>query len=143
MYRCGYATKPGQQEVVLAIGITREGFEWSLEHASLARFIPSVHRSHEEWRKLLEETTVRVQWGPERDWRLNIIPGVRSIQVGLSGEAVERYVNQWIVRIQDVTEVAHRIVGDLKNGITPEYLPHKPEAAYRLNPELQARISRA
>jgi hypothetical protein len=27
MYRCGWATKPGQERV-LAIQITREGFEW-------------------------------------------------------------------------------------------------------------------
>ena len=41
MYRSGYATKPGQ-EVVLGIDISREGFEWALEHATLSKFIPSV-----------------------------------------------------------------------------------------------------
>ncbi|CAM5309459.1 hypothetical protein SHIRM173S_10843 [Streptomyces hirsutus] len=32
MYRCGWGTKEGQ-ETVLAVDITREGFEWALAHA--------------------------------------------------------------------------------------------------------------
>jgi len=35
MYRCGWATKPGQERV-LAITITRAGFDWALEHSCLA-----------------------------------------------------------------------------------------------------------
>ena len=35
MYRCGWATKP-DQERVLAITITRAGFEWALAHSSLS-----------------------------------------------------------------------------------------------------------
>ena len=52
MYRCGWATKPGQERV-LAIRITRAGFEWALEHSSL---------SHERERT----APVRVQSDPER-----------------------------------------------------------------------------
>ncbi len=35
MYRCGYATKPGQERV-LAIELSREGFGWALAHACLS-----------------------------------------------------------------------------------------------------------
>ena len=35
MYRCGWATKPGQERV-LAVDITREGFEWALSHSCLS-----------------------------------------------------------------------------------------------------------
>src|SRR5689334_14253223 len=35
MYRCGWGSKP-DQECVLAITITRAGFDWALEHSSLA-----------------------------------------------------------------------------------------------------------
>ena len=34
MYRCGWATKPGQERV-LAVTITRAGFDWALEHSCL------------------------------------------------------------------------------------------------------------
>src|SRR5215471_15773329 len=86
MYRCGFARKAGQ-EVVLGIDITRAGFEWALEHAVLSHYDPSIHASQEQWQNSLADAPVRIQWDPERDWRLNILPGVRAIQIGLSGEA--------------------------------------------------------
>ena len=141
MYRCGYATKPGQ-EVVLGLDITRDGFEWALEHAVLSDFNPAIHSSYDEWRSSLAEAPVRVQWDPERDWQLNVIKGVRAIQIGLSGEAVPRYVNEWIVRIEDVTPVAHRVASDCKAGRTPEHLPHMLEAVFPLSSALQLKLSR-
>src|SRR5690242_3790101 len=54
MYRCGWAEKPGQERV-LAITITRAGFDWALEHSCLAHETDKKHQP------------VRVQWDPERD----------------------------------------------------------------------------
>jgi hypothetical protein len=141
MYRSGYATKPGQ-EVVLGIDVTREGFEWALERAVLTRFVPSAHTSHDEWRRLLAEKPIRVQWDPERDWRLNIIEGVRTIQIGLSGEAVKLYANEWIVHIEDMTDLVHRLASDSGRGITPENLPSQLETPYPLEPALQLELCR-
>lgn len=45
---------------------------------------------------------------PERDLRLNPLP-YRSLQVGLSGPAVHRYLDEWIVSITDVTGLAHEV----------------------------------
>jgi hypothetical protein len=45
MYRSGWATKPGQEHV-LAVEITRTGFEWALDHASLSHFDSAVHPPH-------------------------------------------------------------------------------------------------
>src|SRR5215471_4485685 len=59
MYRSGYAGKPGQ-EMVLGIDITRAGFEWALEHATLSRFEPSVHGSPDAWAAAASETCVRI-----------------------------------------------------------------------------------
>lgn len=132
MYRCGHAAKPGQ-EVVLGIDITRDGFEWALKNAALSSFTPSFHRSHEEWQSSLEAKPVRVQWDPERDWRLRLIPGVRAIQIGLAGEAVERYVNQWITRIEDVTPMARTVSAAIESGIPPASLPSDAERAYPLD----------
>jgi Domain of unknown function (DUF4291) len=141
MYRCGYATKTGQ-EVVLGIDITREGFEWALERAVLSSYNPSVHSSHHEWRSSLAEAPVRIQWDPERDWRLRVVENVRAVQIGLTGEAVERYVNEWIVRLEDMTPVAHRLAVDLKNDAIPEDLPDKCEMPYPLSSALQLKLSR-
>jgi hypothetical protein len=45
MYRCGWASKPGQERV-LAVRNTRAGFEWALAHAALSHFDAQVHASH-------------------------------------------------------------------------------------------------
>src|SRR5579859_23739 len=42
MYRSGWAAKPGQERV-LAIEITRSGFDWALAHSALSRFDPDIH----------------------------------------------------------------------------------------------------
>jgi len=141
MYRCGYATKVGQ-EVVLGIDITREGFEWALEHAVLSSFNPSIHSSHDAWQNSLSEAPVRIQWDPERDWRLGVVEGVRAIQIGLTGEAVQRYVDNWIVRLEDVTPVAHRLDFGRKNGAIPDNLPDNLETPYPLSSTLRVKLSR-
>ena len=139
MYRCGFAAKPGQ-EVVLGIDITREGFEWALRNAALSRFIPSVHASHERWQELLTAKPVRIQWDPERDWRLNPMAGVRAIQVGLAGEAVERYVNEWIVHIEDVTPTARLAAAAVESGTPLSPLPSAAERPYPIDAATAAEI---
>jgi hypothetical protein len=141
MYRCGFGRKAGQ-EVVLGIDITRTGFEWSLEHAVLTHYDPSIHSSQNDWQSALAEAPVRVQWDPERDWRLNALKDIRAIQIGLSGEAVTRYVNDWIVGLEDVTLVAHRIADALESGIVPDGLPCDREQPYPLSPALKLKLSR-
>ena len=141
MYRCGFARKAGQ-EVVLGIDITRAGFEWALEHAVLSHYDPSIHSSHDEWQNSLADSPVRIQWDPERDWRLNILQGVRAIQIGLSGDAVTRYVSEWIVRLENVTPVAHRIADALNGDVVPDDLPDKLEQPYPLSPALRQKLAR-
>ena len=83
---------------------------------------------------------MRVQWDPERSLRLRPLP-YRSLQVGLSGEAVDRYVDEWIVAITDVTASAHRVRDLLRAG--DEARPPPPAAGrtpYPLPAELGAVI---
>ena len=104
MYRSGFASKEGQ-EVVLGIDIAREGFEWAVRNSVHSHFL-GTELSEQEWRAQLELKPVRVQWDPERDALGLELKNTRAIQIGLSGEAVRRYVNDWIVRIEDVTAIA-------------------------------------
>ena len=141
MYRCGFGSKPGQ-EVVLGIDITREGFEWALQHAVLSSYHPGFHSSELEWKRIVHTAPVRVQWDPERSWRLGRLENARAIQIGLSREAVERYVRQWIVRVEDVTPVAHEIAAAIKAGSRPARLPHEFEQPYPLSPELSCQLAK-
>lgn len=107
MYRAGWATKPGQERI-LAVDIRRDGFEWALAHSALSHFDRSLHSSREEWSELLRKSSVRVQWDPERTLTLDALPW-RALQVGLEGEAVDAYLDHWIVGIEDVTGLAQRM----------------------------------
>lgn len=109
MYRSGWAQKdPGQQRI-LAMDISREGFEWALTHSCPSHAPEGM--SAAEWTSLKTASPVRIQWDPERDLLLQALPH-RSIQIGLGGEAVRHYVTRWIRGLTDVTERA-RTIGDL------------------------------
>jgi len=114
MYRSGWGMKDEGQKRILAIDISREGFEWALAHSCPSHRDPAL--SDEEWKQLKEKSPVRIQWDPERDVFLNPLPH-RAIQIGLSGEAVERYASEWIQQITDVTELAHDIHSSLANHL--------------------------
>ncbi|WP_127507266.1 DUF4291 domain-containing protein [Actinoplanes solisilvae] len=112
MYRSGWATKPGQEHV-LAVQIRRDGFEWALSRACLSHYDRDLHPDRRTWAAAVKRSPVRVQWDPERSPRLQPLPH-RSLQMGLSGEAAERYANEWITGIVDVTPLARRVAaGDL------------------------------
>jgi hypothetical protein len=121
MYRCGWGGKPGQERV-LAIRISREGFEWALAHSAFAHYDANLHAGHDAWRESLA-SPVRVQWDPERDLRFNPLKH-RSIQIGLGGESVARYCDEWITGIEDVTELAHQIHATLDAALLPAERPY-------------------
>ncbi|MGW2562501.1 DUF4291 domain-containing protein [Streptomyces sp. NPDC001514] len=107
MYRCGWGTKAGQ-ETVLAVEITRDGFEWALRNACLSSYVHGVHPDLRTWQRQLKQAPTRVQWDPERDLHMRPL-SYRSLQLGLSGEAVRRYADEWVVSISDVTRLAREI----------------------------------
>ncbi|MGW1253421.1 DUF4291 domain-containing protein [Streptomyces sp. NPDC002535] len=114
MYRSGWGEKEGQ-ETVLAVEITREGFEWALRNACLSHYKRGFHPDQATWKRELRQAPARVQWDPERDPQLRELP-YRSLQLGLSGEASRRYADEWTVSVRDVTPLAHRIHGLVRSG---------------------------
>ncbi|MET7783690.1 DUF4291 domain-containing protein [Streptomyces sp. NPDC005388] len=114
MYRCGWAEKAGQ-ETVLAIEITRDGFEWALRHACLSSYVHGLHPDLSTWQRSLKRAPARVQWDPERDLHLHPLT-YRSLRLGLSGEAVRRYADEWMVAISDVTPLAREVHGLVSRG---------------------------
>ncbi|MCP2203948.1 DUF4291 domain-containing protein [Lentzea flava] len=100
MYRCGYARKEGQERV-LAVRITREGFDWAVTNAVESN--------------IKGKPAVRVQWDPERGLRHEALP-YRSIQIGLTREAVQKYVHEWTVSITDVTDLAREVHAAVRAG---------------------------
>ncbi|WP_326780000.1 DUF4291 domain-containing protein [Streptomyces longwoodensis] len=114
MYRCGWGTKEGQ-ETVLAVEISRDGFEWALEHACLSHYEHGLHADRATWKRQLKRSPARVQWDPERDLHLRPLAH-RSLQLGLTGEAARRYADEWTVSITDVTSLAHTVHAHVREG---------------------------
>ena len=106
MYRAGWGKKDDGQKRILAIDITHDGFAWALANSCPSH--PDPGMSPEDWRAVKDKAPVRVQWDPERDLHHNPLAH-RAIQIGLSGEAVRRYTQEWIRAISDITPLAHAI----------------------------------
>lgn len=139
MHRSGWATKPGQERV-LAIEITRAGFDWALAHSCPSHYDPAQHDSPQAWAALKDASPVRVQWDPDRSLTGERLAR-RAIQIGLSGEAVHRYCDQWITAITDLTATAHQARQLLSAGQTAEAIAGLPaEHVYPLSPELARAI---
>ncbi len=131
MYRSGWAAKPGQERI-LAIQITRDGFEWALAHAALSHYEPGTYDSQQQWAETKQASPVRVQWDPDRS--LTLAPlSHRAIQVGLSDEAITRYLSQWITSITDITPLAKSIHRHVSADDLDTARAHLPaESAYPL-----------
>lgn len=140
MYRSGWATKENQ-ECILAIKIKRSGFEWALKNSCLSHFDSTIHSSHEDWKDKLNNTPVRIQWDPEKDILLQPLP-YRSIQIGLSTVAVDKYISDWIVQIDDITEHCkhiHQLIKEDKINQAKDLLPN--EQLYPLPDNLKNTIN--
>jgi hypothetical protein len=145
MERSGWATKSNQQRI-LAVRITRAGWDRALSLAVLTSFDPAIHRSADEWREQFGQAVVHVQWDPERSIHGKKLEH-RSIQVGLSRAIVEEYVSSWTQSIQDLTPLAAKLrqlrkVGkyaEAKSALPPERIyPVEPITAKRLGVTVQS-----
>ncbi|WP_153530316.1 DUF4291 domain-containing protein [Actinomadura macrotermitis] len=139
MARSGWARKPGQERV-LAVRISRTGWERALSQAVPTHADRRVFRDSDEWRAALRHAAVHVQWDPERSLRGEKLAD-RSIQVGLSRQVIGDYVDEWILGIEDRTPLVrkiHRLLQDGQAAKARTFLPK--ERPYPLSPELARRI---
>lgn len=133
LYRCGYATKPNQ-EAVLKIKLSHDGWLTILRRSVESSYNPQVYADEADWKRALSRSEVRHQWDPDR--RLN---GGRlerhAIQVGLRGATVHSYVDEWIIGLEDVTDLAHALQAAVQGKHS---LPDVPEERlYPVDADLQ------
>ncbi len=114
MYRSGWGGKPGQEHV-LALEISRAGFDRALARACPSHYDRSLFADRAEWAERLRASPVRVQWDPERDLDLRELP-YRSLQLGLSGEAAQDFADHWLHEIRDVTALARQVRELVRTG---------------------------
>ncbi len=139
MYRSGWGKKDSGQNRILAIDISREGFEWALENSLLSHQAKD-YTDKEEWLKIKRATPVRIQWDPERDLHFQPLEH-RAIQIGLTNEAVPLYVNEWIQDITDLTDLVTTIHALVNSGLLEKAASLLPkEHAYYLTQHLEAKL---
>jgi hypothetical protein len=139
MERSNWGRKSGQERI-LAIRITRQGWESALSQAVLTSYDAAVHKNIDDWRTQFDQAIVHVQWDPERS-----IYGkkqdYRSIQVGLSRHIIQQYVDEWTVKITDQTELAHKIRRLCDEGHFDGAKRHLPnEKIYSVNEQIMNRL---
>lgn len=123
MYRSGWGAKP-DQEVVLAVRIKRAGFDKMLRAAVHSTFVPEIYKTTVDWKAEGSASDVRLQWDPDHapsGGKQNR----RAIQLGLRGDTLRCYGSDWIVAIENVSELAReqwKLVeaGRVEKLITPE-----------------------
>jgi hypothetical protein len=137
MERSNWGRKAGQERI-LAVRITRAGWESALSQAVLTGYERGVHIDREDWRQQMKHATVHVQWDPERTLT-GAARDQRAIQVGLSRHVIAQYVEDWTVEIRDLTPTVRKMVAHLKEGrrdrvtaLLPKERPYPvPEALAR------------
>ncbi len=67
-----------------------------------------IHTDAKQRKESLSAAPVRFQWDPERDLHLRPL-APRAIQIGLGGDAVRRYKDEWTVQIDDITSFCHEV----------------------------------
>ena len=137
LYRAGYGTKENQQ-TILKITLAHPGWLTILSQSVESVFDPQHYTDQTAWKQALANSEVRHQWDPERHPAGHKLPR-RAIQVGIRGQMVRRFVEDWIIALEDVTPLAHEIHQAV---IHHQPLPPLPqERLYPVDATLQARLS--
>ncbi|KAK0636615.1 ATP-dependent RNA helicase DHX8 [Bombardia bombarda] len=123
LYRAGYSYKDARQERILALRMTRADFVRLLERGVLTTHAHVAGVAAGEAKVKEKTNDVKVQWDPERSVRLDKLD-YRSIQIGIPAGLCERWVEEMIVSIEDVTERARELkrVLDERPEVTGEEL---------------------
>jgi hypothetical protein len=101
MYRSGWGTK-ANQEVTLAITVRRAGFDAVLEQAVHSTFTAEVYGTEAKWKAAIGRSSVRLQWDPDHD-PSGAPVARRAIQLGLRGDTLSTYADEWIVSIENLS----------------------------------------
>ncbi len=133
MYRSGWATKVNQERI-LAIRISRIGWEELLSKATISSFKPEYHKNEEEWKSKLNDSEVRLQWDPNHDPYGNKKER-KAIQIGIKGDMLVKFNNEMILEISDITRfvskqriyVQHKQLQHLEVPIETVYEPKRTD----------------
>lgn len=114
MYYSGWAKKENQENV-LAIRISRKGFDEILRQSVLATWNKEVYTSKKNWEKELGDADVKLQWEPYQDLFGNKTDR-KAVKIGIAAGVMQRYNEEWILDIENITDYVREQQQRLKSG---------------------------
>ncbi|MFE1876895.1 DUF4291 domain-containing protein [Streptomyces sp. NPDC059496] len=130
MHRSNWARKPGQERV-LAVRMTREGWERALSEAVRTTADP----------KAVARAAVHLQWDPERSVRGAALNHY-SIQVGIGRHLIRTFAEDWVVGITDFTPQVRKAATLVRNGRAAQAQRFLPaERVYPMSRSMEERLS--
>ncbi len=138
MYRSGWGTKEGQ-EITLAIKLRRSAFDEILQQAVHSSYLPEVYASVESWKARLAQSLVRLQWDPDHD-PAGGKQERRAIQLGLTGEILHHFAQEWIVSIEDISSFVAEQREQAASGVFANLVTPREEVYSINNPEIALHI---
>jgi len=102
MYRCGWASKPGQERV-LGIWLKKSDFDIILENSVHSSYQQDIYETHENWKATLTTKSVRLQWDPDHD-PFGAKQERKAIQLGIKGDLLHAFGKEMILKIEEVSD---------------------------------------
>ncbi|NUN49214.1 MAG: DUF4291 domain-containing protein [Candidatus Brocadiae bacterium] len=138
MYRSGWGTKENQ-EVTLALRVSRAFFDSLLAVAVPSSWDREQFSTQEDWSQAIERSSVRLQWDPDHHPSGAKLER-RAVQLGLRGEVLEAFARRELVEVIDLSEFVAEQRVRLRSGgvsaiVTPRervYRPADPKVASKL-----------
>ena len=139
LHRSGYATAK-RQEAIARIKVRRAAFDEILATGVLTSFEADAHGTTDAWDRALRATEVHVQWDPDRALDGRPLER-RAIQLGLRGGLVKRYVDDFIVTVEDATPLARAVHRAIIDRAAMPAVP--PERVYPADAAVRRRLGMA
>ena len=135
--RSKYATKH-RMEAIAKIKLDHKSWLEILHQSVPTHFDARIFSTEIEWQRALKDSDVIHQWDPER-----ALNGERldrqAIQIGLRGEVLKKYKDEYVIEVTDITDLAKNIGYASKNRISlPDGIPIEKE--YVINDILKSKL---
>lgn len=118
MYRSGWGTKEGQ-EITLGLRLSLPFFDSILEQAVPSAFDERLCMTHAEWKAMVAESDVRLQWDPDHS-PTGAKLDRRAIQLGLRGETLRRFSEEELLEVIDMSPFV-----EAQRGLTDNAEQHR------------------
>lgn len=126
MYRSGWATKPGQENV-LGLRISRAFFDELLATAVVSSFDEAWYPTRAAWEQAVAGSNVRLQWDPDHD-PAGAPQARRALQLGLRGEPLRRFGTSELLEVIDMSP----LIGEQRENAVPSGYPRLQTPAERV-----------